>query len=175
MSDLPLPISSIPSSAGGGMRRTHPWLGLVLWLLAVAVVAVIGSQFQPDAWFDALEKPSWNPPNQVFGPVWTTLYLLMAIAAWLVWRAPGPIAVRRRALTLMSVQLVLNALWSPLFFGAHAIGLALVDIVALFVFIVLTTIAFARVRKLAAVLMLPYIAWVGFASALNAALYMMNR
>lgn len=174
MSDLPLPISSMPTSAARS-RRMNPWVGLLLWLLAVAAVAVIGSQFQPDAWYAALEKPSWNPPSRVFGPVWTTLYLLMAIAAWLVWRAPGPIADRRRALTLMGVQLVLNALWSPLFFGAHAIGLALVDIVALFVFVVLTTVAFARVRKLAAVMMLPYIAWVGFAAALNAALYMMNR
>src|SRR5688500_4581785 len=112
MPDLPLPLSSIPMPAAG-LRRPHRWAGLVLWLVAVAVVAVIGSQFQPDAWYAALEKPSWNPPSNVFGPVWTTLYILMAVAAWLVWRAPGPVVDRRRALTLMSIQLVSNALWSP--------------------------------------------------------------
>ena len=165
-----------PHAVGGVQpRRIRPWLGLVLWLAAVGVVAAIGSLFMPDAWYQALEKPSFNPPSAVFGPVWTTLYVLMAIAAWLVWREPGPQPARRRALTLMITQLVLNALWSPLFFGAHAIGLALVDIVLLFVAVVLTTIAFARVRGLAAVLMVPYIAWVGFASVLNASIWFLNR
>ena len=124
-------------------------------------------------WYPTLVKPSWNPPSWVFGPVWTTLYVMMAIAAWLVWRRvdrPGG----RVALGLFGAQLVLNFLWSWLFFGLHSPGLAGVEIVALWVLLGLTIAAFSRVHRVAAALLVPYWAWVTFATALNLTIWRLN-
>jgi tryptophan-rich sensory protein len=126
-----------------------------------------------DTWYVTLEKPSWNPPNWIFGPVWTCLYIAMAIAAWLVWRKEG-IAGARAQLLLFAGQLILNAAWSFLFFGLRNPGLALVDIVLLWLSILATLLAFAKVSGWAAALFLPYLAWVSFATALNWALWRMN-
>lgn len=128
----------------------------------------------PDEWYAGLQKPTWNPPSWVFGPVWTALYTMMAVAAWLVWRCGGWRA-QRRALGFYLVQLTLNAAWTPLFFGFHRPGLALIDIVLMFVAIVATMMAFFRVSRMAAVLLGPYLLWVGFASVLNFSLWWMNR
>lgn len=173
MTGLPLPITSV-ATPPAGLRKSHPWIGLALWLALVGLVAALGAGFGPDAWYAALVKPAWTPPPGVFAPAWTALYLMMAIAAWQVWRAPGPVPQRRRALRLMGVQLALNAAWSPLFFGAHAPGLAFLDIAALCFVVALTIMAFARVRASAATLMLPYLAWIAFAAALNAAIWLAN-
>jgi translocator protein len=153
------------------MRPVRPWLALVVSLLLVAAVAVIGSRFAPGSWYAELSKPAWTPPSAVFGPVWTVLYILMALAAWKVW-----IAVRRidGALTAYVVQLVLNGLWSWLFFGLHRIDLALVGICALALAIAVTLVLFWRRDRLAGVLLLPYLVWVGYAAALNLTLWRLN-
>ena len=129
---------------------------------------------RPDAWYAALQKPSWNPPNAVFGPVWSGLYLMMGGAAWLVW-AQGGFARQRVPLTLFLLQLVLNGVWEPLFFGAHQIAWALVDSALLWAVIALTLLMFSRVSRYAAALLIPYLMWVSFATALNFTLWRLNR
>ena len=124
-------------------------------------------------WYAALHKPSWNPPPWVFGPAWTFLYITMAVAAWLVWREGGWKA-QRRALGLFIVQWFLNALWTPLFFGAHRPGVAFGEIVLLWLAIAATLVAFWRVKKAAGLLLVPYLAWVSFAAALNFTIWRLN-
>jgi len=133
----------------------------------------IGMLFAPDEWYEALNKPTWTPPNWVFGPVWTTLYAMMAVAAWLVWQHGGFVG-QRRALTWFVIQLALNAAWTPLFFGLHHLGVALVGIVLLWGAIVMTALAFYRVSCVAAWLLVPYLAWVSFAAVLNFFLWRLN-
>ncbi|MBU6247348.1 MAG: tryptophan-rich sensory protein [Xanthomonadaceae bacterium] len=146
------------------------WMALVGFVLLAFVAGFVGSRFLPGDWYAALAKPSFNPPNSVFGPVWSVLYLLMGIAAWRAWRPRGIDA----ATGLWFGQLVLNAAWSWLFFGRHLLGWALVDIVALLVLIAATTVAFFRRDRAAGWLMVPYLAWVGFATVLNASLWHLN-
>lgn len=128
--------------------------------------ALTGFFIQPTGYYAALAKPAWSPPPWIFGPVWTSLYLLMALAAWLVWRRGGWRA-QRPALGLYLLQLVLNALWTPVFFGLRSPGLALVVIVLLGAAIVLTGRAFLAVSRPASWLLVPYLVWVVFAAALN--------
>jgi tryptophan-rich sensory protein len=125
-------------------------------------------------WYAGLVKPSFNPPNAVFPVVWTVLYIVMGFAAWLVWRTPADKASRRTALIAWFVQLALNVLWSFAFFGAHSPLAGLIVIVALLIAIVVTILAFRRVDGLAALLLVPYLAWVGFATILNAAIFSLN-
>ena len=127
----------------------------------------------PGEWHASLVKPSWNPPNTVFAPVWSTLYILMGIAAWLVWRKVG-FSGARTVLGLFIAQLVLNSLWSYLFFGLHEPGIAFVEIVILWLVILVVTIGFWRVSVPAGALLLPYLCWVGFASILNLQLWRLN-
>ena len=143
------------------------------WLLAAFVSAAVGAVASVDAasFYAQLSKPSWAPPAWVFGPVWTVLYGLMGIAAWLVWRSPGP---KRAALTLFGAQLVANALWSWLFFGWHRGALAAVEILVLLGLIVAMIVAFWRMSRVAALLMVPYLLWVGFASLLTWAVWRSN-
>jgi benzodiazapine receptor len=148
-------------------------LALLGWVLLSFAAALSGAWFPPDAWYGNLEKPSWNPPNWLFGPVWSVLYLLMGISAWLVWKKDG-FTGAGGALTLFLVQLGLNALWTPVFFGMQRPDLALFVIVALLIMIAATRKAFRRHDRLAAWLLVPYLLWVGFATALNAALWRMN-
>jgi benzodiazapine receptor len=149
-------------------------LGLVGWLAASFAAGWIGSRYMPGAWYASLTKPAWNPPSTVFAPVWTVLYLLMGVAAWLVWRRAG-FSAAGLALVIFAVQLVLNALWSYLFFGLHRPGLALLDIVALWATILVVVVLFWREDRLAGALMVPYLVWVGFASCLNFVLWQLNR
>lgn len=148
-------------------------LGLGLWIAVSLSAGIVGSQFLPGEWYASLAKPSWNPPGWVFAPVWTVLYILMGAAAWIVWRKAG-FAGAPVALGLFILQLVLNALWSYLFFGIRQPALALVDIVALWLAILATTVGFRRVSVPAGALLLPYLAWVGFATALNFTLWRLN-
>jgi benzodiazapine receptor len=152
--------------------RPPTWVVLPRFLAAVAVVAIVGGLAAGSAaqTYRALELPPFAPPSWLFGPVWTVLYVAMAVAAWLVWRESG----WNRALTLWSVQLVLNLAWTPLFFSAGWYAAALVDIVALLVLVALTIVAAARSSRLAAGLLVPYLAWVAFATALNAAIVVLN-
>jgi tryptophan-rich sensory protein len=150
-------------------------IGLLGWLLLSFAAAAIGSiaSIQAAAFYRQLAQPSWAPPSSVFGPVWSLLYALMGIAAWLVWREGGW-RRQRGVLGLFVLQLAVNALWSWLFFGWHRGALAFADIVLLWLLIVATVIGFWRVRPLAGALLLPYLAWVGFATALNYAVWHLN-
>jgi len=126
-------------------------------------------------WYAQLNKPPWNPPDWLFGPVWTLLYILMGVAAWLVWRSGWPAAHVRLAVMTFAVQLVFNVLWSIIFFGLRSPGPALVEIVILWLLVLATTVQFFRLTSLAGYLMLPYLLWVSFASALNASVWSLNR
>ena len=155
------------------MEITKSILGLLGWLGVTFAAAWAGSRFMPGAWYAALSKPAWNPPNAIFAPVWSVLYGLMAVAAWLVWRRAG-FSGAGAALGLFAVQLILNALWSYLFFGRHQPGLAFGDIVVLWVAILSVVLLFLRVDRVAGALLLPYLAWVGFAAYLNFTLWRLN-
>ena len=155
------------------MEITKSILGLLGWLGVTFAAAWAGSRFMPGAWYAALAKPAWNPPNAIFAPVWSVLYGLMAVAAWLVWRRAG-FSGAGAALGLFAVQLILNALWSYLFFGRHQPGLAFGDIVVLWVAILSVVLLFLRVDRVAGALLLPYLAWVGFAAYLNFTLWRLN-
>jgi tryptophan-rich sensory protein len=149
-------------------------VALVVFLaIAYAVAAIGGASSGPGEWYRSLVKPAWTPPPWIFGPAWGLLYTLMAVAAWLVWRRAGaaPIAL---PLGLYALQLVLNGLWSVLFFGLHSPGLAMVDIVLLWLAIVATTYAFWQVSTAAGILFLPYLLWVTLASTLNYAIWRLN-
>jgi len=148
------------------------WPALVPFVAAVALVAVLGALAASSSAqiYRALDLPPFAPPSWVFGPVWTVLYVLIALAGWLAWRAgAGAVGV-----VVWSVQLLLNLAWTPLFFAADRYGWALVDIVALLVAILATLLVFARASRVAAWLLAPYLAWVGFATALNAAILALN-
>lgn len=146
---------------------------LIGWLALSFVPAVVGLRFPAPAYYARLNKPAWAPEPSVFGPVWTILYTLMGIAAWLV--ADSSDAQSRTPLRLWGTQLVLNASWTPIFFGLRAPGLALVNIVALWLALLATMIAFFRRRPAAGALLLPYLAWVSFATALNFSIWRRKR
>ena len=160
--------------AGG----THSILALIGFLTVCFAVAGLGSvittaQTSPGGWFETLDKPFFSPPSWLFGPVWTVLYFLIALSGWLVWRQGG-FSGARVAMLLFFGQLALNFLWSVIFFGLQAPGLALVEIVILWINILLAALAFRPLSRLAAVLLLPYLAWVTFATVLNAAIWWLN-
>lgn len=148
------------------------WLWLAFWVVLSLLPGAFGSQFPPGEWYAALAKPRWTPPSWVFGPVWTLLYVLMGVAAWLVWDRHRNAA--RVALNLFVLQLIVNAAWSWLFFGLRSPALAFAGIVLLWALILATVIAFRRLRPPAAALLLPYLAWVTFAAALNFAIWRLN-
>jgi tryptophan-rich sensory protein len=150
-----------------------PLACLAGWVLLCFLAPALGAWAQPDAWYASLAKPAWNPPGWVFGPVWAALYTMMAVAAWLVWRRGGWPA-QRVPLSCFLVQLALNAAWTPLFFGLHRPDLAFLDIALLWLAIAATVLTFWRAHRGAALLLLPYIAWVSFAAVLNFTLWRMN-
>lgn len=150
---------------------------LTLAVLVSECAGLLGSFFtvaESPGWYAELVKPALTPPGFVFGPVWVTLYALMGVAAFLVWRKGWRHPSVRTALFLFGAQLVVNALWSPLFFGLHAIGWALFDILILWLLIIGTIMSFYRVSLQAALLLIPYALWVGFATYLNASIWLIN-
>jgi tryptophan-rich sensory protein len=151
------------------------WIELVVWLLVVSAAASVGARASVNAgeFYQQLDRPAWAPPGWLFGPVWTVLYLMMAVAAWLVWRERGR-AGARAALSLWVVQLAVNALWSWLFFAWRRGALAFGEVLLLWVLVALTTVAFWRIRPLAGMLLLPYLLWVGFATALTFSIWRLN-
>ena len=149
-------------------------LGAILLCNVAGAVGAVLTADAVDGWYRTLTAPPLNPPSWVFGPVWTTLYTLMGIALWLVWRRAAPSPERTRALDLFGVQIAVNAVWSPVFFGARALGAALVVILALLVLIAATALAFRRVRPDAAALLGPYLGWVAFATYLNFMYWWLN-
>jgi tryptophan-rich sensory protein len=149
-------------------------LGAIGWLALTFGAAWLGTRFLPDEWYKNLKKPKWNPPNKVFAPVWSVLYLLMASAAWLVWKVYG-FNIALFPLVLFIAQLLLNAAWTWTFFGLHRPGTALADIVILWIFILATLTLFWRFVPIAGILLIPYLAWVTFATYLNLTIWRMNR
>jgi tryptophan-rich sensory protein len=149
--------------------------GLVLWLAVCFLVAAVGAaaSLQAGTFYAELVRPAWAPPAAVFGPVWTALYAMMAVAAWLVWQQRA-VRQARTALVLFVLQLILNALWSWLFFAWHLGALSFFDIALLWALIAATSICFCRIRLLAGLLLVPYLAWVTFASALNYEIWRLN-
>ncbi len=148
-------------------RQSVALAGFILITFCAPLLS-LGSM--PGEWYAALNKPSWNPPAWLFGPAWTLLYTLMAVAAWLVWKRVG----FSRPLALYFVQLALNAAWTPIFFGAHQLGWALIEILVMWIMILLTLLSFRRVNPTAGWLFLPYLAWVSFATYLNFTLWRLN-
>lgn len=162
-----------PEVGTGSSSRSKSFLAFVGALALCYGAASLGAVFMPDEWYASLKKPSWNPPGWIFGPVWTALYTMMAVAAWLVWRQGGW-AKQRKPLLIFLAQLALNALWTPLFFGLHRPGLAFAEIALLWLAIATTLMAFQPVSRVAAWLLAPYLAWVSFAAALNFSLWRLN-
>ena len=157
------------------MVTMHPprrWAVLPIFLVVVAVVAAVGSLSAINAGSEylALNRPAWAPPQWLFGPAWTVLYTMIAVSGWLVWTVQG----WSRALAVYGVQLVLNAVWTPLFFAADRYGLAFLEISVLWVAIVATIVMFWRVRRSAALLLIPYLLWVTYAGSLNFAIWQLN-
>lgn len=167
------PIDSPRHGRGAAGRVLRSALVLGCWLMLCFAAAALGGFFPPGSWYAALQKPPWHPPNWIFGPVWTALYTMMAVAAWLVWQRGGW-ATQRRALGLFLLQLALNAGWTPLFFGLQRPGLAFTEIVCLWLALAATLAAFRPVSRVAAWLLVPYLAWVSFAAALNFTLWRLN-
>lgn len=157
------------------MPTRRQFAGLIAWLAVCFVAAAIGSiaSIQAASFYAQLVRPEWAPPAAWFGPVWTVLYALMGVAAWLVWRVGG-FRGARAALTVFLVQLALNALWSWLFFRWKLGAPAFVEIVLLWLLIIATLVAFWRIRKAAAALLVPYLLWVGFAAALSHSVWRLN-
>ncbi|WP_020681137.1 TspO/MBR family protein [Marinobacterium rhizophilum] len=157
------------------LSKRNQVLGLLGWLVASFVASAIGAvaSIQAKSFYRLLAQPEWAPAPSVFGPVWTALYALMGMAAWLVWRCGG-YGANRQALGFFLLQLGVNALWSWLFFAWHSGVWALVDVSVLWVLIVITLCYFWRVRPLAAVLLVPYLLWVSFAWVLNYSLWQLN-
>lgn len=148
-------------------------LGAIVALALTFGAAYVGSRFPVDEWYTALTKPSWNPPNWLFGPVWSVLYLLMAISVWLVWRKEG-FSGAIFPLGIFLLQLILNAAWSWLFFGLHEPSFAFIEILGLWLAILVNIILFWRINTVSGVLLLPYLAWVTFAAFLNYTLWRLN-
>ena len=171
----PAPVVTEPSP----LRSVLVLLAFLAISFAVAAVGSLATFQNVGGWYADAAKAAWNPPNAIFGPVWTVLYTAMSVAAWLVWRERGRLDVRR-PLTWYVIQLVLNAIWTPTFFGlypfigAPALWIALGIIVALDVAVLVTMIRFFAASRLAAWLLVPYWAWVLFATTLTAALAVLN-
>lgn len=155
----------------------HNFLKLLITVMLPLLAGVIGSMFTVSAiqeWYPVLIKPALNPPSWVFGPVWTTLYIMMGVAAFLVWRRGEKFKSVVLPLSLFGVQLVLNALWSIVFFGMHNLELAFIEILLLWFAILATIISFFKISKLAGWLLVPYLLWVSFASYLTFSIWMLN-
>lgn len=158
------------------LKPSQDVLGLVVFLALCLAVSGIGAAVTATSvgtWYQALQKPPFNPPDWVFAPVWTTLYVLMAIAGWCVWRQ-ARFETGRKALTVFAIQLALNLAWSFLFFGLQRVDLALIEIVILLLAIIANTILFWRIDRLAGALFVPYVLWVTYATVLNASLWRLN-
>jgi tryptophan-rich sensory protein len=153
----------------------HQVIGLVVWFIISFSASAVGAiaSFQAKSFYGSLIQPAWAPPAWLFGPVWTLLYAMMAIAAWLVWRRGG-FKSNQLAISLFFMQLILNGLWSWMFFAWNLGALSLVNITMLWMMIVMNVMAFWRVDKIAGALLVPYLLWVSFAAVLNHSMWQLN-
>ena len=158
------------------LTRKRDFLGLFVFIILCLTVSAAGGAVTAtsvNTWYQVLEKPSFNPPDWVFAPVWTTLYVLMGLSSWRIWRCRASKA-KQLALAIFGIQLFLNFVWSVLFFGLQRIDLALVEIAVLFIAILANIALYWRIERLAGLLLLPYAAWVAFAIMLNISLWLLN-
>ncbi len=161
-------------SATQGIPSLWKLIIAILICEAVGISSGLLSRAGMNTWFDMLNKPGWNPPAYLFGPVWTTLYFLMGISLWLIWKSNAAAVKKRNAVALFAIQLFLNFWWSLLFFKFHSPELAFIDIMLLLITIFFTIYYFSGISKLAAWLLVPYIAWVSFATVLNYTIWKLN-
>lgn len=150
-------------------------LKAVISIVICLAVGGISGYITADAipgWYVTINKPSFNPPNWIFGPVWTTLYILMGVAFYLIWKSTHP--QKNKAMLLFGIQLLLNFFWSIIFFNFHALGFALAEIILLWIFILLSILSFYPISKVASYLLIPYLLWVSFASVLNFSIWQLN-
>lgn len=171
-------MSTLPAATPAPVGGRWPSLGVPLLIIAVAIagpalVAVVTTAGIADGWYGSLNKPAWNPPNWVFGPVWTALYAMMAVAACLVWAKRGSVPVAW-PMTAYTVQFTLNLLWSVLFFGLKQPAIAFAELLALVVAVTGTAVLFFRVNRWAGWLLVPYLGWVCFAAVLNGTIVALN-
>jgi benzodiazapine receptor len=153
------------------------WLKLIVSIVIAWMAGFLGSFFTASSvttWFITLAKPSFNPPSWLFGPVWTILYIMIGVSLFLVWTTKVNKNLKKKAYWIFGIQLVLNAMWSIVFFGAQNPGLAFIVIVLLWISIILNMIWFYKIRKSAGYLLIPYLLWVSFASVLNFAIWILN-
>lgn len=158
------------------MKQKQLWISFVIFILLCLSIQIIGSLWTMETvktWYPALAKPSWTPPDWIFGPVWSILYIMIAISGWLIYRAEDS-SKRSAALIFYGCQLALNFIWSFLFFSLQSPGLGLIDIVLLCILIILTITYAWPVRPLASVLLVPYLIWVMYALTLNAGIWLLN-
>lgn len=153
--------------------ETSSYIALLVFILANVMVAMSGALFRPGAWYASLNKPSWQPPNWLFGPVWSVLYAMIAVSGWFVWLEVG-LQGAGLAFAVYAAQLFLNAVWSGLFFGMRRIDLAMLEVILLWLSIVLNIIVFYPISAAAAWLLLPYLLWVSFAAFLNFVMLKLN-
>lgn len=168
-------MNALSTPAGNAPEPARKWWMLVFWLAVVFAVSLAGSAVtlpQIPTWYAGLTKPSFTPPNWLFGPVWTTLYAAMAIAVWRIGTPSS--AAQKRAVIFFVVQLVLNGVWSPAFFGLESPLLGMLIIVPLWIAIAVTLAAFWRLDRVAGLLLVPYLVWVTYATMLNIAIYALN-
>lgn len=170
-------MSSVEAETKPKADRLRPVLGLVAWILLTLTIGMIGGRATaagiPD-WYDKLNRPSLTPPDSVFGPVWTVLYLMMAVAIWLVWLRQGDSKAGRTAASLYMLQLFLNGLWSVVFFGSQSPAGGMLVILLLWFAILWTLVVFWKQRLVSGVLLIPYLAWVSFAAVLNYQVWVLN-
>ncbi len=157
-----------------GKSNVLKFAGAVLFTVIIGGLSGFSTAGEIKGWYAGLQKPSFNPPNYLFGPVWTTLYFLMGISLFLIWKQEVS-PTRNQALRLFFVQFLFNICWSFIFFGAHLAGWALIEMAILWILIGLTIFSFAKISKTAAWLLVPYISWVSFAFILNAAIWYLNK
>jgi tryptophan-rich sensory protein len=148
-------------------------LSLLGWIFICGLAGIFGAQFEPGAWYELLQKPSWTPPNWIFPVVWPILYILMGISAWLL-RKTEKVSLTGTEFTWFYMQLILNALWSWIFFGAQLIATGLAEILLLWIAILFTIFLFWNRNRIAGMLLIPYLLWVSYASALNFAIWQLN-
>ena len=156
------------------MNNTLKLIISIAFPLAAGLTGGLFTASQIPGWYVHLQKPSWNPPNWLFAPVWTVLYIMMGIALFLVWKNNADRKVKRTAITIFVVQMLLNFMWSFIFFNRHQVGYALADIVLLWMLIIATIYWFGKISTPAAWLLVPYLCWVTFAAALNFAIWKLN-
>jgi len=155
------------------MDTTKKVATLIGWIALCSLAGVFGAQFEPGTWYELLSKPAWTPPNWIFPVVWPILYVLMGISAWMMWQVKE-VDLSGTEFRWFFVQLILNALWSWLFFGLHLIGTGLAEILLLWISIIFTIMLFWGRKRLAGILLIPYLLWVSYASALNFAIWQLN-